>query len=56
MHLSHGLEEHLFKGCVAAIGSFLCSGHVVFAVDGEEVPIKLRTGIGDGFELAFGNL
>jgi hypothetical protein len=49
MHLSHSLEEHLFKGCVAAIGSVLCSGHVVFAVDGEEVAIELRTGIGDGF-------
>jgi hypothetical protein len=34
----------------------LCSGHVVFAVDGEEVPIELRTGICNGFELAFGDL
>jgi hypothetical protein len=56
IHVSHGLEEHLFKGCVASIGSFLCSSHVVFAVDGEEIPIKLRTGIGNGFEFAFGNL
>jgi hypothetical protein len=56
IHVSHGLEEHLFKGCVASIGSFLCSSHVVFAVDGEEVTIELRTGIGNGFELAFGDL
>jgi hypothetical protein len=56
VHVSHGFEEHLFKGCVAAIGSILCSGHVVFAVDGEEVPIELRTGICNGFELAFGDL
>lgn len=56
MHLPHSLQEYLFECQIPAVRPFLRPSHVVFAVNGQEVPVKLRTSIGDCLELSFGNL